>query len=49
MLNNTCSSNARDSRSGGIDGRPLLAYNHAKLRHISCNTASTMARIGRSR
>jgi transposase len=45
---NACSSSARISRSGGIDGRPTREYDAANRTDIPGSTSSAMPRITRS-
>jgi len=44
----TCNSNARNSFSGAIDGRPQSAYSWSKDRESPFNARSTIGRIVRN-
>ena len=47
IVYNTCSSSARNSFSGAIEGRPQSTYSRPNDRDSPFKTTSTMVRIGR--
>jgi hypothetical protein len=48
IVYNTCSSRARRSFSGGMEGRPICEYMRANAFDNWTSTASVIARIGRN-
>jgi hypothetical protein len=48
MLYSICSSKARSSFSGAIEGRPVVAYNRSNRGDKRASAASVMRRMGRN-